>query len=234
MILDNLKFKFNKRVLKGIIMKKIFITTIGFLFIASSAIAQNFSMGVSLQGLYFDASGTETLKESAKVSSKDETGFAPVASIFVEGETATGQTLGLEVVPYSAKIGDGGMTNDDDAETSGTNTVDVNFKNMISLYVENSVDTQISGSFVKAAISHVSLETDDTVSTGSSYGDENIMGLTLGFGAKNDLPNGEGFYKVVAEISHFEGATFNAATGNKIELDDFQTAALRVSVGKNF
>ena len=85
-------------------MKKIFITTIGLLFIASSAIAQNFSMGVSLQGLYFDASGTETLKESSKVTNKDETGFAPVASIFLEGETSTGQTVGLEVVPYSAKM----------------------------------------------------------------------------------------------------------------------------------
>ena len=212
-------------------MKKIFVTTIGLLFIATSAFAQNLSMGVSLQGLYFDADGTETLKHSAKTTNKSESGVAPVASIFIEGEMPTGQILGLEVVPYSAKIGDGGMTNDDDAETSGTNTVDVNFKNMLSLYVENPVDTQISGSFVRAAISHVSLETDETLSTGSTYDDENIMGLTLGFGAKNDLPNGEGFYKVVAELSHFEGATFNATTGNKIELDDFQTAAIRLSVG---
>lgn len=215
-------------------MKKIFITTIGFLFIASSAIAQNFSMGVSLQGLYFDASGTETLKESSKVTNKDETGFAPVASIFLEGETATGQTVGLEVVPYSAKIADGSMSNDDDAETSGTNTVDVNFKNMVSLYVENPIDTAIAGSFVRAAVSHVSLETDETLSTGATYGDENITGITLGFGAKNDLPNGDGFYKVIAELSHFGGETFTGSTGTKIELDDFQTAAIRVSVGKNF
>ena len=140
-------------------MKKIFITTIGLLFIASSAIAQNFSMGVSLQGLYFDASGSETLKESSKVTNKDETGFAPVASIFLEGETATGQTVGLEVVPYSAKIADGSMSNDDDAETSGTNTVDVNFKNMVSLYVENPIDTAIAGSFVRAAVSHAKVQT---------------------------------------------------------------------------
>lgn len=212
-------------------MKKIFITTIGFLFIASSAIAQNFSMGVSLQGLYYDASGKETLKESSKITEKDDTGFAPVASVFIEGEIPSGQTLGLEVVPYSAKIADGAMANDDDAETTGTNTVDVNFKNMITLYVENQVDSAVDGSFVKAAVSHVSLETDESLSTGATYGDENIMGLTLGFGAKNDLPNGEGFYKVVGEISHFEGETFTGSTGSTIELDDFQTAAIRFSVG---
>ena len=212
-------------------MKKIFITTIGFLFIASSAIAQNFSMGVSLQGLYYDASGKETLKESSKITEKDDTGFAPVASVFIEGEIPSGQTLGLEVVPYSAKIADGAMANDDDAETTGTNTVDVNFKNMITLYVENQVDSAVDGSFVKAAVSHVSLETDESLSTGATYGDENIMGLTLGFGAKNDLPNGEGFYKVVGEISHFKGETFTGSTGSTIELDDFQTAAIRFSVG---
>ena len=52
--------------------------------------------------------------------------------IFIEGEMPTGQTLGLEVVPYRAKLADGGMTNDDDAETSGTNKVDVKLKNLVS------------------------------------------------------------------------------------------------------
>ena len=56
--------------------------------------------------------------------------------------------------------------------------------------------------------------------------------MTLGYGIKRDLPTGDGFYKVIAEISHFQGATFNAEnTNNKIELDDFQTAAIRLSVG---
>ena len=215
-------------------MKKIFVTTIGLLFIATSAFAQTLSMGVSLQGFYFDASGTETLKESANKTDKSEDGVVPIASIFIEGEVASGQTVGLEVVPYSAKLADGGMTQDDDAETAGTNTTDVNASNMLTLYVENPVDTQVPGSFVKGAISSVEIETDETTNTGVKYGDERIMGVTVGFGAKNDLPNGEGFYKVVAEISHFEGATFNGTTGNKIDLDDFQTAAIRLSVGKSF
>jgi len=215
-------------------MKKIFVTTIGLLFIASSAFAQSMSMGVSLQGLYFDADGTETLKDSAKKTNKSESGVAPIASIFIEGETPTGQTVGVEVVPYSAKLADGGMTADDDAETAGTNTTDVNASNMVTLYVENPVDTQIAGSFVKAEISSVEIETDETTNTGAKYGDERINAITVGFGAKNDLPSGNGFYKIVGEISHFEGATFNSNTGNKIELDDFQTAAIRISVGKSF
>ena len=210
-------------------MKKVFITIVAFLFVTGTAFA---NVGISVQGLYFDASGTETLKESSNKSSKDESGVAPIASLFVEGETAGGQTLGLEIVPYGAKLGDGGMTSDDDAETSGTNTVDVNFKNMISLYLENPVDTNLDGSFIRAAVTHVTLETDETVNTGSEYGDENLQGLTLGFGVKRDMPTGDGFYKIIGEISHFTGATFNSSnTANSIELDDFQTAAVRLSVG---
>ena len=210
-------------------MKKIYITIVAFLFASSSAIA---NIGISVQGLYFDASGTETLKDSSEKTSKDESGFAPIASVFLEGETAGGQTVGLEVVPYGAKIGDGGMTKDDDEETSGTNTVDVNFKNMVSLYVENPVSTNLDGSFIRAAVTHVTLETDENVSTGSKYDDENLQGVTLGFGVKRDMPTGDGFYKIIGEISHFTGATFNSSnTANSIELDDFQTAAVRLSVG---
>ena len=77
-------------------MKKIFITIVTFLFLTGTAFA---NVGISLQGLYFDASGTETLKESSNKTSKDESGVAPIASLFIEGETAGGKTLGLEVVP---------------------------------------------------------------------------------------------------------------------------------------
>lgn len=210
-------------------MKKILIAVSGFLFMTASAFA---NVGISVQALYYDASGSETLGQSSKVTSKDETGMAPVASLFVEGETSGGQTVGLEISPYTAKIGDGSQTNDDDIETSGTNTVDVKLKNLVSLYLESPVSSGVDGSFIRASVNHGTLVTDETSSTGSTYGDENLTGVTLGYGIKRDLPNGNGFYKVVAELSHFQGATFNAEnTTNKIDLDDFQTAAIRVSVG---
>jgi len=210
-------------------MKRI-LTLISVLMMMSSSAFAN--IGISLQALYYDASGQETLKDSSKITTKSDTGIAPIGSVFMEGQTSGGQVLGLELVPYSAKIADGSMNNDDDAETSGTNSVDVKLKNMITLYVEQPINTRLDGSFLKAGISHVKIETDETVSTGSTYGNETMNGLTIGFGVKKDLSNVDGFYKVTAEISHFEGATFNSEnTNNKIELDDFQTAAIRFSIG---
>lgn len=226
-------------------MKKLILTTVSIFFVTISAYAQNYSIGISGTALYFDADGTETTKSSNETNSKSENGVFPMASLFIETEVDGGATVGLDIVPYGANAADGSnirtdTDTDDASDTAGTNKVDVNFKNHIQLYIENPVDTGIAGSFVKFALNRVTVETDETMPTGSKYGDEDIMGITLGFGARGDLPSGDGaFYKVSAEVSAYEGATFNSTADadsvkNKIELDDFFTAGLRFSVGKSF
>ena len=218
-------------------MKKIILTALGMMFIASSAYAV--SIGVSGTALYYDASGTETTKTSSQKNEADENGIGgPIASIFIENETANGGVIGLEVIPYGAKVASGSMGSDDDLDTSGTNEVDVNFSNSITLYVENPIDSPLDGSFIKFGISSIEIETDETLSTGSTYGDERIMGLTVGFGTKTDRGDGS-FVKVVGEISRYQGATFDGSLDsdnvrNRIELDDFTTAGIRLSVGKSF
>ena len=223
-------------------MKKILISTLGMLFMTASAFAAN--VGVSGTALYYSASGTETTKSSGEKNDKSDSGFAPMVSVFVEQELDTGVMVGLDLMPYSAKIGSGSMDKDDDAETSGTNKVDVNFKNHVTLYAEIPTNFGgIDGGFVKLGVHRVSVETDDVLSTGSTYGDEDIHGFMLGFGRKGDLANG-GFFKIEGQVSRYGGATFDAATGgnaagdgsvfNKVELDDFTTAGIKFSVGRAF
>lgn len=224
-------------------MKKLILTVLASIALTGAAFAQNYSIGVTGTALYYDASGTETTKSSAEKNNKSDSGVAPIPSLFIETELDTGATLGLDIIPFSAKVADGSMTADDDAETSGTNKVDVNFKNHVTLYVESPIDTQLDGSYIKFGISSVTIETDETMSTGSTYGDETIQGLTVGFGVKRDMATG-GFMKVEGAVSHYQGATFNgsfngnsagdSANRNVIDLDDFNTAGLRVSVGKRF
>ncbi len=223
-------------------MKKILITTLAAVFASVNAFAaslSDLSFGVSGTALYYDASGTETTKSSGEANDKSDDGIAPMVSLFAETETAAGITVGLELMPYSAKVGSGSMNDDDDAETSGTNSVDVNFKNHITLYAEYPNDFT-DGGFFKAGIHRVTVETDDTLSTGSKYGDEDLTGIVLGLGKRGDTANG-GFYKIAAEVSYYGGETFNAATGgnatgdgsvfNKVELDDLYTAGIKFSVG---
>ena len=224
-------------------MKKLILTVLASIALTGAAFAQNYSIGVTGTALYYDASGTETTKSSAEKNNKSDSGVAPIPSLFIETELDTGATIGLDIIPFGAKVADGSMSADDDAETSGTNKVDVNFKNHVTLYVESPIDTQLDGSYVKFGVSTVTIETDESLSTGSTYGDETIQGLTVGFGVKRDMATG-GFMKIEGAVSHYQGATFNgsfngnaagdSANRNVIDLDDFNTAGLRVSVGKRF
>ena len=224
-------------------MKKLILTVLASIALTGAAFAQNYSIGVTGTALYYDASGTETTKSSAEKNNKSDSGVAPIPSLFIETELDTGATIGLDIIPFGAKVADGSMSADDDAETSGTNKVDVNFKNHVTLYVESPIDTQLDGSYIKFGVSTVTIETDESLSTGSTYGDETIQGLTVGFGVKRDMATG-GFMKIEGAVSHYQGATFNgsfngnaagdSANRNVIDLDDFNTAGLRVSVGKRF
>ena len=223
-------------------MKKILITTVALMFASVNAFAaslSDLSFGVSGTALYFDASGTETTKSSGETADKSETGVIPMASLFIETEASPGVVIGFEVMPYGTKAASGAMNNNDDEETSGTNSVDVNFKNHMTLYAEYA-NGFTDGGFFKAGIHRVTAETDDVLSTGSKYGDEDLTGFMLGIGKRGDTSNG-GFYKIAAEVSYYGGETFNAATGgnetgddsvfNKVELDDLMTAGIKFSVG---
>ena len=86
-------------------MKKILVTLFA-TFFATATYAQNYSIGVSGMALYYDASGTETVKSSGETHDKSDTGLAPIPSLFIETELDTGATIGLDIIPYSAKVGD--------------------------------------------------------------------------------------------------------------------------------
>ena len=220
-------------------MKKIFLLCISSFLLMMNANAQ-VSMGISGAALYYDASGEETVKSSGTKNTKSDNGVAPMASIFIERELDTGVTVGLDVVPYGAKVADFNNARtdtdtDDTSDTAGNNKGDINFKNLLTFYASKNLD---NGMFAKFGISRMTVETDETVATGSTYGNENIMGLMVGLGKQTDLDNGA-FLRIEGQVSRFQGATFNGSADsdsvkNKIELDDFTTAGIKFSVGKSF
>jgi hypothetical protein len=198
------------------------------------------SMGISGTALYYDASGEETVKSSGTKNSKSESGTAPIASFFIERELDTGVSVGLDVVPYGAKVADFNNartdTDTNDAtDTAGNNKGDVNFSNLITLYGKKDLS---NGMFAKFGVSRMTVETDEAVATGSAYGDEDIMGIMVGLGTERDLNNGA-FMRIEGQVSRFQGTTFDGSADsdsvkNKIELDDFTTAGIKVSIGKSF
>ena len=86
-------------------MKKLILSVLSIVLISGASYAATLSMGVSGTVLNYDASGTETVKSSSEKKKKDDSGTAGVASLFLEADTGN-FTIGLDVIPYAAKVSD--------------------------------------------------------------------------------------------------------------------------------
>ena len=204
------------------------------MFVTSAAIAGG-AIGITVGAASVDASGHESLKTTANKTTHSTSKDVTVASVFIENTNDDhGVTIGIDYIPYNAEAGSGSNTGDDDIETSGTNTVNVDFKHHVTIYVEKTVGD--AGLFVKAGLSQVTLVTNDSLSTGSSYPNEDMSGYVLGIGVKRDLANGI-FVKLSGEYSKYDGATFKSTGSDAVttvELTDLDVTQARLSIGKSF
>ena len=204
------------------------------MFVTSAAIAGG-AIGITVGASSLDASGHEQLKTSANKTTHSADENVTIGSIFVENTNDdTGITIGIDYIPYNAEAGSGSNTGDDDIETSGTNTVNVDFKHHVTLYVEKTVGDL--GLYVKGGLSQVTLVTNDNLSTGAKYPNESMSGYVLGIGYKRDLTNGV-FVKIAGEYSNYDGATFKSTGSDAVttvELLELDVTQARLSIGKSF
>ena len=202
----------------------------------TAAVAEGPAIGITVAATSVDASGHELLKTSGNKTTHSASDEVIIPSIFIEVTNDFGLTIGLDYIPMSAEVGSGSNTGDDDAETSGTNSVTANFRNHLTLYVEKTIPF-VDGLYVKAGISNVTLETDDTVSTGAKYGDQDINAVTFGVGVKRDLGAGDAFFKAEVSYADYENATFKSTgsdASTTVQLEELDTTQFRFSIGRYF
>ena len=213
---------------------KIFAVGVLSMFVTSAAIAGG-AIGITVSAASIDAGGHEQLKTTAVKTTHSTSKDVVLASLFIENtDDETGITIGIDYIPYSADAGSGSNTGDDDIETSGTNTVTVDFKNHITLYFEKALGDL--GLYVKGGLSQVTLETNDNLSTGAKYPDQNMTGYVLGIGVKRDLANGM-FFKIAGEYTSYDGATFKSTGSDAVttvDLTELDVTQAKLSIGKSF
>ena len=203
------------------------------MFVTSAAFA-GAAIGISAAVASVDASGNEKMRTSGSITNHSTSEDLTITSLFIEHSSDEGVTIGVELIPYGAEVGKGSNTGDDDLETSGTNSVAVNFENHITLYAEKTIGDL--GLYVKGGISQVTLKTKDTISTGATYGDESMSGYVVGIGIKRDLTNGF-FFKLAGEYASYDGATFNSSGSddtNVVTLQELDVTQAKLSIGKSF
>lgn len=214
-------------------MKKLTLILVSLIFSVSHAFAE-FNIGISGALTNLSSDGTETVKSSGakKSTSKDE--IAVIPSIFIEKEMDTGIRVGLDYVPGSAKLGSGSRA-DDDAETTGGNTAKAEISDHFTAYLAKPIGT--NGLFGKLGIAQATVDTKETLSTGTSYGNKDVNGILIGLGMNADLDNNK-FFRIEGTYTDYETVSLTGSAdadgnSNKIEAD-VDAIAFRVSIGKSF
>ena len=216
-------------------MRKNIAIFLSFLFISITSAKAETMIGVTGAFHMLDVSGTETTRTSGERNTGSESENAVVPEFFVEKES-DGVALGLSYVP-TKNMGSKSRTDSNSEGSSGTYRAEAELSDVFQVYVDYTV-SQYAGAdiYLKGGLQFATIETLESLNSGSTYPNEDVYGFTLGIGAKGALPYGNNlFYK--ADITYTEFTDYEnddeAGTGNKVEAD-LNDTAVKFSVGYKF
>ena len=215
-------------------MRKLNLLIIAFIMLAFTSVSYaEMRFGVSGALTHIEASGTET--EGGEKNSASTDNIVVIPSVFAEYAFGA-VTLGLDYIPLKADVSDKTKKRTD-TETSVTGTVtttsttrnqsaQAELKDHITLYANYNLN---DGFYLKGGVAHVTLNADESLGTGSKYGEEDIVGYVLGFGVDSGNWRTEILYTDYEDISLTSSvARTGVTTNNKIDAD-LDTLALKVS-----
>lgn len=222
-------------------MKKILITTLTSLFLATSAFAGSFGLGVTGSMAIVEGTGTESDKDGTADTS-NRTGTASdnafIGSIFAEYVLDNGFVFGVDYIPGSADVNSKKLTRTDDSSESGQDgdtTANAEVEGHITYYVELPIH---NGLYIKGGYVEMDVNTleSSTVTTRATYKNTNTDGIMYGLGYKDSFGT-NGFYKVEGTHEDFDGITINDSNttdkGNRIKAD-LDVTRLSLALGYNF
>ena len=215
-------------------MRKLNLLFIAFIMLAFTSVSYaEMRFGVSGALTHIEASGTET--EGGEKNSASTDNIVVIPSVFAEYAFGA-VTLGLDYIPLKADVSDKTKKRTD-TETSVTGTAtttsttrnqsaQAELKDHITLYANYNLN---DGLYLKGGVAHVTLNADESLGTGSKYGEEDIVGYVIGFGVDSGNWRTEILYTDYEDISLTSSvARTGVTTNNKIDAD-LDTLALKVS-----
>jgi hypothetical protein len=199
-------------------MKKTFLSIISALFIASSVKAADFTIGVSAAYTMIDGTGTETTRQSLEKNNGSASNEVAIGSIFVENNFGS-FSLGIDYIPFKADVSDKVKSRTDTGESSGTYTAQAELSNHITVYA---LYPFANGMFVKAGVAQVDVATQESLNSGSTYGDDTIYGGQIGLGFGNDN------WRLAVEYTDYETISLTSNASNKVDAE-LDTTAVKLS-----
>jgi len=218
-------------------MKKYVTTVLTFLFISSQAVKAEVGFGITGALHMFEASGTETTRTSLEKNSGTHSEDVVVPELFLEATGDDGAAIGISYIP-TRDVGSKSRSDTNSEGDTGTYKAEAELDNVLQLYVDIPTTLNLAGYdiYAKVGIQHATIKTLESLNSGSTYPDQDLLGYTLGIGTKGDLAFGNNmYYKAEATYTDFEdySADDESSTGNKVEAD-LEDIAFKFSIGYKF
>ena len=216
-------------------MKKFVTILLSFLFLSFNSVKAEFGMGLTGAVHMFDISGTETTRTSAEKNKGSHTEDTMVPELFIESINDAGFAIGLSYIP-TRDMGSKSRSDTNTRGDTGTYTAKAELDNVIQFYADIPTPASVMGYdiYAKVGIQHATIVTLESLNSGSTYPDEDVLGMTVGFGTRGDL-GGNLYYKAEATYTDFEDyeadSTSTPANTVEAELEDI---AVKFSIGYKF
>ena len=218
-------------------MKKLILAIFAYSILMLNNVTAEIGLNVGLSGnlAVFHATGQEN--ENGEIASEDATGVAGYGSIFVEKTLGDRFLIGIDYVPTALEsetsetvvadlkgAGDGASSNQ-------TNKVQVDFEDLTTFYLGLNVTENL---YVKAGMVQVDVITNESLGTGSTYGNASLDGTMFGLGYNHSYGNGIST-RIEGSYMDFDDASVTASnTDNKISLKGLEGASAKISLVKSF
>mgnify|MGYP001211423619 FL=1 len=223
-------------------MKKLISVIAGsFLAIMSFNVASAVEMRLGVLGNMAADFGEakETLKDSGQISKETAVLAHSYASVFAEValDQAAGLTFGVEYAPETIELEKETRVIPAGRTDSGSQIIDAEVEDLLTAYVALPIGE--TGAYVRLGYLQATLNTQETLATGSTYANVDIEGTQLGAGYMGEIGDNL-FYKLEGVYNEWDNMALNGSeeggtsgSFNKIDANITGVAA-RLAVGFRF
>ena len=214
-------------------MRKYLIIIFSMFFAFSNANAIGMNVGISGQLGVFEATATETEDTNDRATDSGMAVFG-YGSIFVEKTLGQYLTVGIDYVPATLESETTEKLTTDRTtsatDTAVTQNVQVDFEDLTTFYVNLNLNENF---YLKAGIAKVDVITNESLGTGSTYGNADLDGTVFGVGYNKNFDNGL-FLRAEGTYQEFDGVTINGSGDTSVTADEINGASAKISIGKSF
>jgi hypothetical protein len=214
-------------------MKKLITSISSLLFLTLVSAKAEMGIGISGAMHLIDGTGSETTRTSNEVNNGSHDETAAVPEVFIEAIGDNGLAVGISYIP-TRDMGSKSRADSNSEGDTGTYKAKAELDNVIKFYTDIPAGS-IAGypTYIHFGIQHVTLTTLESLNSGATYPNKDLLGATVGLGTKGDLPFGNNLY-YKGEVTYTNFETYEAdGAGNKVSAD-LEDYAARLSIGYKF